>query len=219
MKTVEEKPKCVVCGWRVPVKNRKACQPCWNLTGVENTREKYGLPKELPHLVQVKQRVAAFNNAVRMGKSREHIAAMMGHATGHVTATWRGKMKKAGYKIDPLPLSDFAAVKDITAALTAGKFPPRQVARLERLLEAAKQGANRRVSLSLEHPEILQAPMEWLGSNPCPEHGVLPGWTGKKKPDCAMCYIIVREARAAYTRAWREASKQRELALVAQRQS
>lgn len=105
--------KCVVCVKRVREVPRSekhcpvgACYLCWRLTGLEGTREQYGLPKELPSDRAAKEFLALYNRLAKVTPPMSY-AAMAPHF-GVAPGVLRGRVKRlreAGYKMEPHPIA------------------------------------------------------------------------------------------------------------------
>lgn len=191
---------CVVCHVRKKRKGRDACDPCWYLTGVENTRERYGLPKENPSVAATRERVKDYNRMVRAGKSREHICAQMGLQLKSLSP-WITRMRKAGFRVEPYPVSEALKPRELLEQLRKGKLPPKQQQLAQKLLKTAPTDTEVPVQFRGSPPKTATA-KQVREDHPCPEHGRV----SKTDTDvlCGHCRGVNKWLRVVYVRNFRE---------------
>lgn len=206
---VEDETKCVVCNTRRRRKGRKACSTCWDLTGAEGTREKFGLTKETPLRAAIAARVKSFNSMVRNGKTREEVCEAMGINVRSLSP-WMTRMRQAGFRLEPCPASIHLGARELILQLENPDLPPRQRKMMEGLL--AKLQPGNPVTHVLEGIPPLNMTVEQLRKeHQCPTHGRVYGELRglKQRNNCPFCKSVRRWCRIIHVRNWRKKDRLR----------
>lgn len=94
---------CRICGRkRAFYSTHDVCQSCWNLTGAEGTRKKYGLPDVNWRSKEFSRKVKRVNRLRMAGKSQYEIAAMWG-ISRDALARFIRRARDAGFEIAGVP--------------------------------------------------------------------------------------------------------------------